>query len=116
MEGPQSLLRRKIKALKDAIASILNDQDAGINIALVMSKTQAGINDGEQKIECQKQIIIAKHAKRELPVSPLREMGSPRLEDFCRGLADLKYESAVVASPILTLPHEVKLQILLVDN
>lgn len=48
MEGPQSLLRRKIKALKDAIASILNDQDAGI--ALAMSKTQAGINDGEQKI------------------------------------------------------------------
>ena len=46
---------KKVKALEATIASILNAQNA--DISLVISETQADINDAEHEMERQKQLL-----------------------------------------------------------
>ena len=80
-----------------AIASSLDAQEA--DLALIVSETQADINNAEDEIGLQKQIIMAKRERRIAAVHERRE------------LADLQHELAVNASPILALPHEVTVEI-----
>ena len=84
----------RVEVLEAAIASSLNAQDA--DIALIVPETQA--DKGE------KQIIIT---ERERHIAAVHDAGRLHLEELRRELADIQYELAVVASPILALPHEI---------
>ena len=104
MDGVQSLHNEQVEALglEASIASTLNAQDA--DIALIVSETQVDINNAEDE----KQIITAERERR---IAAVHDAGRLHLEELRRELANLQHELAVIASPILALPHEVAAEI-----
>ena len=92
MDGVQSLHDERVEA---AIANSLDAQAA--DITLIVSETQADKHE--------KQMIIPEQERH------IHDTGRLFLEESRRELADLQHKSAVIASPILALPHEVTAEI-----
>ena len=108
MENVESLFD-EVEVLEAAIACELNAQDT--DATRTVAEIQADIDASEKEIVRHYEIIISKHAEREMRVAAVHEEGRRRLEDLRRKLADAKHELTVINSPILILPYEITAEI-----